>query len=340
MDELESFKTDINLSEYAASLGYRLDRSQSSRNSVVMRHESGDKVIIARGLDNHWIYFSVRDDRDNGSIIDFIQRRKGLSFGHIRKELREWTGRGRITERPELQSWARSVEPASKNLMKVIAAIGRMQAVKRHSYLESRGIPASALQDSRLEGRILTDNRRNAVFPHWNRSGICGYELKNRNFTGFSPGGEKGLWITRAAGDYRRLVIAESAIDALSYAAIFPDADAIYASTGGKMNPGQPGLIRAAISRLTGEKPTLSHETGGRPTTARETGENPAFSHAPEVIAATDADADGRKLAERIEAIAEEAGVLFRSHEPPEEGSDWNDYLRAATQRVAKFTPE
>lgn len=50
-DELERFKTAINLTEYAAGQGYLLDRRASSRNSVVMRHPNGDKIVIARGED-------------------------------------------------------------------------------------------------------------------------------------------------------------------------------------------------------------------------------------------------------------------------------------------------
>lgn len=42
-NELEYFKTAINLTEYAAGQGYLLDRRASSRNSVVMRHPGGDK---------------------------------------------------------------------------------------------------------------------------------------------------------------------------------------------------------------------------------------------------------------------------------------------------------
>lgn len=38
MDELEAFKTNINLNEYAADQGHELDRRESSRNSVIMRH--------------------------------------------------------------------------------------------------------------------------------------------------------------------------------------------------------------------------------------------------------------------------------------------------------------
>jgi hypothetical protein len=53
--ELALFKTTINLSEYAAAQGYRIDRRASSRNSVVMKTEAGDKIVIARAQDGHWI---------------------------------------------------------------------------------------------------------------------------------------------------------------------------------------------------------------------------------------------------------------------------------------------
>ena len=46
--ELERFKSQINLSEFAASRGYALDRRESSRNSAVMRHPDADKIIIAQ----------------------------------------------------------------------------------------------------------------------------------------------------------------------------------------------------------------------------------------------------------------------------------------------------
>jgi hypothetical protein len=101
-DELERFKTAINLTEYAAAEGYQLDRRASSRNSVVMRHPGGDKIVIARGEDDHWIYFSVRDDTDNGSIIDFIQHRRRCSIGEVRRKLRPWVGGSFVRPAPGL----------------------------------------------------------------------------------------------------------------------------------------------------------------------------------------------------------------------------------------------
>ena len=49
-DELERFKRNINMTEYAAHLGYTVDRRASSLNSVAMHRQADhDKVIIIEG---------------------------------------------------------------------------------------------------------------------------------------------------------------------------------------------------------------------------------------------------------------------------------------------------
>ena len=90
--ELESLKSAIGLRAYAAGQGYELDPKESWRGSCVMRHPGGDKIVVKRGWDGHYVYFSVRQDDDNGSIIDFVQYRQKLSLGAVRKELRPWIG--------------------------------------------------------------------------------------------------------------------------------------------------------------------------------------------------------------------------------------------------------
>ncbi len=72
--ELEAFKTEIDLRAFAESEGYALDRRESWRGSSVMRSKSADKIVVKRDADNHYIYFSVRNDGDNGSTIDFLLR--------------------------------------------------------------------------------------------------------------------------------------------------------------------------------------------------------------------------------------------------------------------------
>ena len=313
MDELEDFKSNINLSEYAAAQGYAMDRKASSKNSVVIRSPDGDKIVIARGTDQHWIYFSVRDDNDNGTIIDFVQKRKHVKLGGARQELRPWIGGVRAVTRPNPDLFAQEIAPITKDRALVLLELARMKPLLTHAYLdEERGLAASLLRSPRCIDRVLVDHRSNAVFPHRDQDGPCGYEIKNRRFTGFSPGGDKGLWFSAARKSDTTLVIAESAIDALSYAALFPDENTRYASTSGAMNPNQPAWIASAIQRM-GEGATI--------------------------IIATDNDEGGRELAERIEALAGETGradLAIVRHLPETAGTDWNDCLKA--KRLAPAT--
>ena len=300
--ELEHFKTAIDLRAYAADQGYALDRKESWRGSSVMRHPAtDDKIIVKRGEDGHYLYFSVRDDHDNGSIIDFVQHRLGGSLGVVRKELRPWIGlpEERLPVFPALPK-------STKDRAKVERDYLRTEAITKHQYLQGeRAIPLRLLEGDRFAGRIRTDDHRNAVFPHFDTEGLCGYEIKNTGgFTGFSAGGSKGLWFSRTQADDERLIFCESAIDALSHAALFDDARARYASIGGKPNPIQPELIKAAIMRM---------------------------APGSEIVSAMDADADGAKLAGMVREVFEQAGrddLKFTLQEPFG-AKDWNDQLRA-----------
>jgi hypothetical protein len=296
--ELETFKTAIDLRAYAASIGYVLDRKTSWRGSAVMRHANGDKVVVKRDGDRHYVYFSVRDDTDHGTIIDFAQHRLRLSLGDLRKELRPWIGRqAEALPYPPLP-------PTTKDRMQVERAYARMQDTPGQPYLENeRAFPASVLQRDRFADRLRTDARGNAVFPHFDRQGLCGFEIKNRGFTGFAPGGSKGLWTSQEKPDDKVLIFCESAIDALSYAVLFPDERTRYASIGGQISPQQRELMRAAAARM--------------PPTAK-------------IVAATDADAQGAKLADSIREAVEVTGrddLVFVFHQP-DGFKDWNDQLR------------
>jgi hypothetical protein len=296
--ELEDFKRTIDLREYAAGQGYTLDKRESWRGSAVMRN-GGDKVVIKRDADSHYVYFSVRDGRDNGSIVDFIQHRKRMSLGEVRKELRPWVGRA-ATSLPSFPP----LEKTSKDRLRVETEYRRMQDAPHHPYLErERRIPADVLASDRFAGRVRMDARNNAVFPHFDEQGLCGYELKNRNFTGFARGGEKGLWFSRTQKDDVCLVFAESAIDALSYAALNPGSRTRYASIGGEPNPKQPGLIKAAVLKM---------------------------APGAEIISAMDNDPAGRELSAVIAAAVKDAGrsdLTFREDLPAKLGDDWNQVL-------------
>ena len=65
--ELEVFKTKIDLRQFAISLGYEMDRRESWRGSTVLR-SGGDKIVVKRNGNGHYVFFSVRDDSDHGTF--------------------------------------------------------------------------------------------------------------------------------------------------------------------------------------------------------------------------------------------------------------------------------
>ena len=90
-EELDQFKTKINLVDYAQNNGYELDQNKSSTNCIVLKDNQGDKILVGLDkTDNHYFYYSLKTETDKGSIIDFIQKRKNLNLGEVRKELRPW----------------------------------------------------------------------------------------------------------------------------------------------------------------------------------------------------------------------------------------------------------
>ena len=299
--ELERFKTEINLTEFAASLGYLIARG-STQSSVVMKHPtSDDKIIVRRDRDRHWTYFSVRDDSDNGTVIDFLQRRGSLrSLGAVRKELRAWLG----VERPPLppKLFRSCMEPHSGDLESVAAEYSRATHTSTIRYLHGRGIRPETLSSERFAEQIRVDVRGNVLFPHRDLDQpdrLMGFEKKNRGFSSFATGGTKTLWVSQTLPDDDRLVVVEGAIDALSYHQLAPRPHTQYGSTGGGFGPRTFDAIQRVVARLS---------AGGR------------------VIIAVDNDAGGQKLGKQIELAV--AGVPTEFHLSPI-GKDWNDCLQA-----------
>jgi len=302
--ELDVFKREIDLRLFAMSFGYAIDSRESWRGSAVLR-SGADKIVVKRNGNGHYVFFSLRDDDDHGTVIDFVQRRRHLSLGTVRQALRPWIG-GASTA-PQLPP----LEPASEKRMDIEREYRRMAHAQRYPYLEhQRSLPAAVLLSPRFAGCMRIDARNNTVFPHFDQAGLCGYEIKNRGFTGFAAGGRKGLWLSHTRPDDRRLVLAEGAIDALSYATLFPDsADRThYASLGGRPSSRQLQLLQAAIGKLPEQ---------------------------PEVVAAFDADEAGRGLVDMIgEVVAEvhrsmgRGDIRFLPHLPAKEGEDWNQVLQ------------
>lgn len=113
-------------------------------------------------------------------------------------------------------------------------------------------------------------------------------------------GSAKGLWTSNVFASDKTLVIAEVAIDALSYAAIFMKPDTAYAAVSGAMGPKQYTVLMELVRKMQ------NLET---------------------IILATDNDEGGDSIAEKLEAYLKEQGFTgeITRHSPEGRGDDWNE---------------
>lgn len=126
---------------------------------------------------------------------------------------------------------------------------------------------------------------------------VKGWEGRGPEWRGFAAGGNKVLF-RFGAGLAKRLCVTEAAIDAMSLAAIEGMRDGtLYLSTGGGWAP-----ATAAALRCLCETPDV------------------------QLVAATDANAQGDAFADRLRQLAEEIGCDFMRLRPS--ADDWNEVVK------------
>ncbi len=291
------FKTKINIAEFSTTFGYKIDRKKSTRTSIAMK-SCNDKIIVSRkgGI---WVYFSVVNDQDSGTIIDFVANRTGSSMADIGKRLADWSG---ITVHHRQLPIAQSPTHDPSRVKTIFA---KCKPITKSEYLESRGLTEQLLRSKRFAGRIYEDSYRNLAFPHFRNREICGLELKNANRGMLVRGSQKTFWRSNASHSDDTLVIAESVIDALSYQQIHSMENAIFLATGGGVSNHQCKILCEMIDAA----PSLMT-----------------------VILATDNDDGGKRISNRIsEAIqASSFSGEVQTHTPSKPGQDWNDALNVA----------
>jgi len=237
-NELEQFKTDINLVSFLYRNGYEKDEKNSCANSVVMIG-NGSKLVVATS-GQKGVYFDVNNDSNKGTVIDFLKN-QGLNLGQIRQRLRPEIGL------PDPEPAYYKPSPVKRDVANVIIEMSKTKPLfDANTYLKSRGIDRI---DSRFDVNI--DNKNNIIFRHNDpiKNETTGFEKKNQGFTGFSTGGKKGLFTTNNIKTAETVYICESAIDAMSLAKIesYEEA-AAYVSIGGNMSSEQLDMLQYALA--------------------------------------------------------------------------------------------
>ena len=218
-----------------------------------------------------------------------------MNLGQVRQQLREWQ---RSSSYCPVTPAAKPLPSAANHQQVLLELAGMENAPSDTGYLvNQRKISPVIMADARFYGVIKIDQKCNAIFPHRDRAGICGYEIKGANFTGFSNGGSKGLWLSNQITQSNVIVLVESVIDALSHAQL-RSGNAGYASFSGSLSNVQRELICGLVVK--------------------------AAARAVSIIVATDNDAAGEQY---FATITELANPVIVKRERPS-AKDWNDELR------------
>jgi len=287
MEELEKFKREINLAEFAQLYGYRIDKDKSSRSVKQLRNDNtGDKIVVSQYDNGHYVYFSMRNDTDNGTIIDFIQHRTGKNLGEVRKELRGYLS----GDRKEIQQF--KIIKSNPNRNRIFRI---WESIKSEEAKQWRGIRSDLLQKAVDTNRLKIVDKA-YYFGMWDLEGLCGIEKRTYDKKRVITGSQKGLWVLGKISTAKYIIITESPLDSLSYI--------------------QLKSIEPNITYLIATMGTLSKK-------AKEALKEIEKRSKGQWIIATDNDEGGEKLAKDIKNIVNIDHII---RDKPTK-KDWNEEL-------------
>lgn len=247
-DELQRFKTEINLSEYLASHGFELDEHKSCTSYAVMRKNDLKYVVTQDRNDAHYVFTDAHNPANSGSVIDACQSLTGKNLGQVRKELRHWIG----ANKPSFSNkkYQKNIKKSETDFAKVAVAFDNAKSVFDYSYFESRCIEKSTV--NAFSETIKQSVGSTILFRHFNAENpaVSGFEYKSKDYAGFSKGGQKGLCVFRQSdpAELKKVVICETAIDALSKAQLDKmPRDTAYVSLAGNPSLEQLEQLKAVV---------------------------------------------------------------------------------------------
>ena len=285
---------------------WKLDRKESTRLSLKYRRDKGEILIVSHAGRGWWDPTSDA----KGDVFGLVQRLEpSLSFGHVRKRLREFAG---LSPRfpPDDRAGCRNSPDRT-----VAERWAERKAVWPNSpawrYLaRKRSLPSAIIEAATAADVLREGPGASAWFPHLGRHGVVAHvDVRGPTYKGSLTGGAKSLFRLPPKGpSLPRLILAEAAIDALSVAAIESlREDTLYAATGGGMGPGTIAALEALLAGI-------------------------AMLPGAFLCSAADANGPGDRFADRHRSLADKFRIPFARLRPSIEGGDWNDVLRARSE--------
>lgn len=291
--EVEYLKSHVSCAAVLEKSGFAIDVRESTRRAV--KHRRGEDIIIVIHDGKGW--FDPLSDA-KGDVFSLIRHLDGGNFAEVLAAAAELVGY--VPAEPAWTRQAREYQPAAPLCERWSLRRQPWPGSATWRYLrDDRSLPDVIIHAAVRQDQLREGPRGSLWAAHVDDAGVVtGWEERGPLWRGFSTGGSKVLF-RLGATDGLRLCVTEAAIDAMSLAALEGLREqTLYLSTGGGWSP-----TTAAALRVLAMRP-----------------------HA-QLVAATDANAQGEAFASRLRTLAEEAGCDCLRLTPAAE--DWNDALRA-----------
>jgi hypothetical protein len=287
----QQIKERVELPEMLAHYGYQLKKGENLGKGKWHVFEGDDTLVVFKGRGNDWMYFNTQDDRDKGSVVDWMRNR--VSTGRI-VGIEQKPGRNlwqsvndHFREYLNLLESARPkldltpVTPMAQGERFTNIYTQNCRPLEDTSYLESRGITKTTLENPQFAGRILNQFHTaqkegmppityvNTAFPARYEDRVVALEVKGPNFKGQAADSDfsRSLWLSKQPEGKAatQLIVSESAIDTLSYAQLNPNDRAIYASTSGNLTQNKIFEMKRVMEaeKLSTVKSLFDNDTQG-----------------------------------------------------------------------------
>lgn len=267
-------KEQVELPELLSHFGYILRKGEHLGKGKWHVFEGDDTLVVFKGRGGDWMYFNAQDDRDKGSVIDWMKNRvssdriAGLGplpsrnlWQAVNDHFRAYLNLPEA-EQPRLDL-PPIVETAPGEKFHNIYT-QHCRPLENTAYLEGRGITKSTIANPQFAGRILNQlytvqkegmpakTYVNTAFPAYHEGRVVGLELKGEDFKGQAPESQftRSLWLSKLPKGRPAavLVVSESALDTLSYAQLHPGDSALYASTAGTLTQNKIFELKRLLS--------------------------------------------------------------------------------------------
>ena len=174
-ERLADLKRGVNLAALATErYGYTITERNRDENSFTLHSNpdgSGERITMKMAPEGYQQYYNHNNDRDNGSVVDFLQHRHpDRNLGQVKGMLQEMVPGAKQAldyEKFQAQQVQKSpsaadtryeaLPPSERRAVMVRETMGPNPQLTDASYLLERGLSKETVNDPAFKGRVFTD---------------------------------------------------------------------------------------------------------------------------------------------------------------------------------------